>query len=134
MKDWRDLAECYGMPLELFFGGSGKTDPTAVAACAGCPVRTECLNDELDIMRRLIPAGSSHGYRGGTTARRRARILAEERAEIARAKLLRDAITLIYGAAMEADRDSRDAQSQLMRGRRVNPPSGPRPKAAKLAS
>lgn len=137
MKDWRDLAECYGMPLELFFT-LGCANHAAVEACERCPVRVQCLDAELDVMRLGV---RSDGYSGGLSARQRRLLIRGERVSaeapdpgIGWAKLLRDAITLIYGAAMDADRASRDAQSQLMRGRRVNPSSGPRPKAAKLAS
>lgn len=59
MKDWTDLAACWGMDPELWFPlGDGAQ---AKAVCAACPVRADCLRFALD-------AGLDHGIFGGLDA------------------------------------------------------------------
>lgn len=48
---WQERASCRGMDLYVFFGPEGERQPErerrekrAKAVCAGCPVRTECLD------------------------------------------------------------------------------------------
>lgn len=62
--DWPSRAACAGMDTELFFpsGPGVPADPEAKAACATCPVRSECLGFALDHPRR-----ASHGIWGGMT-------------------------------------------------------------------
>lgn len=54
--DWRERAACQGMSLDLFYGpDSGRETPEekvvrearAKAACHGCPVRADCLEERL---------------------------------------------------------------------------------------
>ena len=57
-------AECLGMNPSLFFADRGDVyDPRAIAACARCPVRAECLKWAID--------HKEDGYWGGTTERQR---------------------------------------------------------------
>ncbi|MGH8992981.1 MAG: WhiB family transcriptional regulator [Acidimicrobiia bacterium] len=42
-EPWRERAACRGLDPELFFPVPGGSAGTAVAVCAGCPVRVECL-------------------------------------------------------------------------------------------
>lgn len=54
--DWTSQAACKGQPLHLFFApdreGAGYVPPfdpaPALAFCARCPVRVECLADAVD--------------------------------------------------------------------------------------
>lgn len=65
--DWRDLAACANKPFDLFFPEGSETSPAfirqaeeAVAVCAGCLVRTECLDFAMKTRQR-------HGVWGGTS-------------------------------------------------------------------
>jgi WhiB family redox-sensing transcriptional regulator len=63
--DWRDQAACRGVDPELFFpvGNAGPALPQigqAKQVCAGCPVRTPCLDWVLD-------SGQEAGVWGGTS-------------------------------------------------------------------
>ena len=81
---WRDQAACYGLS-ELFSRtflpkrrrGEGVTaqERAALAVCATCPVRQECLDEELQVMR---DNGHSLGVFGGKTAKQRVEILKAE--------------------------------------------------------
>jgi hypothetical protein len=70
--DWRSRAACRNTPPELFFpaADSGPAREAQVAAakavCAGCPVRTQCLDEAL----ARIP----YGICGGLTERERHRL------------------------------------------------------------
>lgn len=77
--EWHQQAACRDM-LDVF---QRTFDPNrgrkltrheraALAVCATCPVRTQCLNTELDSMRAGV---SSVGVFGGTTARQRSDML-----------------------------------------------------------
>lgn len=59
---WHDQAACAGA-TDVFF--SDRSIPQAKAICAGCPVREECLAENL---------GEKFGVFGGTTPRERARL------------------------------------------------------------
>lgn len=41
---WRDFARCQESDPDLFFPEIGDKAREAVAICAGCPVRNQCLN------------------------------------------------------------------------------------------
>jgi protein-arginine kinase activator protein McsA len=61
--DWRAKAACRGADTNVWFPEQGHSDGTAQRICAGCPVRTECLDDALRF--------PSDGIRGGLRARER---------------------------------------------------------------
>jgi WhiB family transcriptional regulator, redox-sensing transcriptional regulator len=65
---WHDAA-CKGMDVSLFFPANncGQGFRTAMALCASCPVRVECLDD-------AIATETTHGIRGGFTASERKHI------------------------------------------------------------
>lgn len=48
MSRWQDSAACVGMSTDLFFPLNGKS-PEARAACARCPVTSECLAYAIEI-------------------------------------------------------------------------------------
>ena len=67
--EWRALAACAGMDTRAFFPDPQNRGPgskarmailaaDALAACARCPVRSDCLAD-------AIASGDCHGVRGG---------------------------------------------------------------------
>lgn len=63
--DWRQRAACRDLDPELFFpvseiGPGAHQADRAKSVCAGCPVRTACLEYALD-------NGLDHGIFGGTT-------------------------------------------------------------------
>ena len=65
------LAECRGMDPELFLPQRGDaTPPAAIAACARCPVRAECLACAID--------HKEVGYWGGTSERKRRELRSAE--------------------------------------------------------
>lgn len=47
---WRDLAACAGMDPDLFHphGNNERAKARAVAVCAGCPARPDCLTHAID--------------------------------------------------------------------------------------
>lgn len=56
---WMRDAACKGMDPALFFvEGAGPAKNKAVAVCARCPVRTECLEYAIEL-------GEQHGIWGG---------------------------------------------------------------------
>jgi WhiB family redox-sensing transcriptional regulator len=72
---WRDSAACLGMNKRVFFTDGGH----AVAAkkvCAGCPVRSDCLDYALANRER-------HGIWGGYGREDRIRIAAARRRGVA---------------------------------------------------
>ncbi|MEU0493531.1 WhiB family transcriptional regulator [Nocardiopsis sp. NPDC006139] len=82
---WTRQAVCAGMSLELFFGPPGERQPAkslredeAVAVCAWCPVRSDCLDDALTYHPK-----QQHGVVGGMTAEER---IAERRKRQRRVK------------------------------------------------
>ena len=63
---WQREAECRGMDTELFFPSQGdRVDWRVVRACASCPVRPDCLADDLQ------HPPPRDGVRGGLSAYRR---------------------------------------------------------------
>ncbi len=67
---YRDHAACVGEPVELFFPTHGDyvTAAKAKLVCERCPVREECLADNLDEVA---------GIYGGTTGKERRKVRAE---------------------------------------------------------
>lgn len=65
---WREDADCLGMPPAIFFPSRFGSTAIAVRLCRSCPVRDDCLAEELTLMRDGIV---SDGYRGGTTPQMR---------------------------------------------------------------
>lgn len=65
---WHDDANCRGMALEIFYVGSRidqeRMLPEAKAACDGCSVRSQCLEE-------AIQQGDVDGVRGGLLGRER---------------------------------------------------------------
>lgn len=66
--EWQELANCLGSPLDLFFPDSHEKTKLAKAKtiCAGCQVKTECLEYALSFTDRALP-----GVWGGTTENQR---------------------------------------------------------------
>lgn len=58
---WQDRAACQGMDPAIFFDSARWADGLRV--CATCPVRVECLKDDLNTTDRA----SICGVRGGLT-------------------------------------------------------------------
>lgn len=50
---WRKLAACRGADPELWFPHPGQDGRPAIAVCAGCCVRLECLADAIDANEKL---------------------------------------------------------------------------------
>jgi hypothetical protein len=71
-SNWTAVAACSRLRVDddLFFDPA-RTDE-ALAVCAECPVRRECLADEVAVMvaNGELP-GDVHGVRGGMTATQR---------------------------------------------------------------
>ena len=70
--DWREEALCMrlGVPTDIFFDGPMYDPKTAKKLCASCPVRLECLEDQLQYEAR--GTAQSAGIFGGLTASQRA--------------------------------------------------------------
>lgn len=65
--DWRRGAACLTTDPALFF--DDRVRGQALAVCAGCPVRHDCLEDALS-----LPRNEDQGIRGGMTQRERQRL------------------------------------------------------------
>lgn len=81
-RDWIERAACRGAPVNLFFQDGKQGDgahPRAIALCAGCVVRSECLDDALKLSGSL----DEWGYRGGATPSAR-RALRQKRRRVRR--------------------------------------------------
>ena len=70
--DWREDAACRDADPELFFAHDDATTQRAIAICAGCPVRTACLE-------HALAAGERHGIWGGTTEHDRRQLMRHRR-------------------------------------------------------
>lgn len=68
---WAYSAACRDMPKDLFFGQRGNPYHEARAACAGCPVRLDCLAETADYAE-----SDDAGFRGGLSYKNRARVRA----------------------------------------------------------
>ena len=64
---WRDEAACKGLDTDTFFPSSDAEAATAKLICAGCPVRSECL--EWALLSR-----QEDGVWGGLTDNERRRL------------------------------------------------------------
>ncbi|MFF9129155.1 WhiB family transcriptional regulator [Streptomyces sp. NPDC014806] len=67
---WAERAACRGYDLDLFFSESDYNVDAAKRICAGCPVRTECLDEQL-----RNEDGSRYGIYGGLTPRERSQLV-----------------------------------------------------------
>lgn len=65
---WSDAA-CRGLPLDLFFP-EGSPSPAAITTCEACPVRVDCLADEVG-----VPDDEILGIRAGLTPEERRDLL-----------------------------------------------------------
>ena len=72
---WREHAVCRTKPVEMFMPKRGRPVDHLRAICAACPVRQDCLDEELD-GGRLNP-----GFRGGMSERERRLLRKQRRAE-----------------------------------------------------
>ena len=68
---WRELADCRGSDLDLWYSTAAASIDTARGYCHGCPVRALCLEDALDAEYGL-PASKRFGTRAGLTPAERA--------------------------------------------------------------
>jgi WhiB family redox-sensing transcriptional regulator len=68
---WMADANCLGLDPDLFHPHKGEWQKAqaAVAVCAGCEVRTSCLDYALS-----LPPSQVHGVWGGTTEEERRRV------------------------------------------------------------
>jgi WhiB family redox-sensing transcriptional regulator len=76
---WRRGAACLGYETDVFFpaeDADAEQEAQAKAVCAGCPVRTCCLQHALEYREH-------HGIWGGTTEAERRRILRQRRRRLA---------------------------------------------------
>lgn len=84
-SDWRSRAACLGMDVNIFFeyGRRERDIRRARRVCQECPVRAECLNENLDI-RFGMYGGMTEFDRAALKRRmRRQARLAQERREAA---------------------------------------------------
>lgn len=65
---WRPFARCADLPREMFFPERGESSAPGKRACAGCPVRFQCLEHALNNDERF-------GIWGGLSYRERRRLL-----------------------------------------------------------
>jgi len=80
---WQEQAACRGMDLEVFFGREGergreRREAKAKRVCAGCPVRTECLDHAVG---RPEKYGTWGGLNEDERAKERTRRLRQARGE-----------------------------------------------------
>lgn len=96
IENWWDLAKCKGKPLAMFFpvgrfdsGPYQRTEARALAVCAGCPVRYDCLGD-------AVARGDGEGVLGGVGEQaRRALITTYKHTDrAARAQAAEEAVTV----------------------------------------
>lgn len=71
---WHDDAACAEADPSLFFAGDERSVERAMALCAVCDVRRECLSSAMEL-------GEMHGVWGGTTETQRRRTIREQRRE-----------------------------------------------------
>jgi WhiB family redox-sensing transcriptional regulator len=78
---WRDHANCIGRPTRWFFASERwrELNELALAICAGCPVRLECLEDALDFE---VGYRVTFGVRGGLLASDRVELVRRRAAEV----------------------------------------------------
>lgn len=83
---WRAAAACAGLDLSMFYTERTGTARAALAVCAACPVRAECLADALDAERQ-VSIQEIFGVRGGMSAIGRRKLLGAERTRAIRARV-----------------------------------------------
>jgi WhiB family transcriptional regulator, redox-sensing transcriptional regulator len=64
---WHAKAACRGVGGDMFFPDSSDDPRKAIAICAGCPVKSECLS-------YALADPSLKGVWGGTSGRERSRL------------------------------------------------------------
>lgn len=64
---WRSAAACAGLEVSMFYTERTGTAHAALAVCAACPVRAECLDDAL-AAEREVSIQEIFGVRGGMSA------------------------------------------------------------------
>jgi WhiB family redox-sensing transcriptional regulator len=69
---WQQDAACHDADPDLFFATDEERQSAALALCAACPVRTECLEHALENRE-------PYGIWGGTTEHERKRIARQRR-------------------------------------------------------
>ncbi|MEX2549458.1 MAG: WhiB family transcriptional regulator [Nitriliruptoraceae bacterium] len=69
---WQNDAACRDADPELFFSANEDDRAVALDMCAGCPVRTECLDHALETRE-------AYGIWGGTDEQERKRLLRRRR-------------------------------------------------------
>lgn len=79
IEEWQDQAACRGYPTAWWYAGQTETGQIehrrALAICAGCDVKGQCLESSL----RLPPNQREHGIWAGYGPKARRRILAARR-------------------------------------------------------
>lgn len=80
--EWMEDALCrrLGLPTDIFFEGPMYEPITAMQACRNCPVRCECLEDQLRYEAR--GTAQTAGIFGGLTAVQRGPLRKKLRAEM----------------------------------------------------
>ncbi len=81
---WVTAAACRGCSVDLFYADRSGSSTEALAVCATCPVRAECLADAL-AFERTVAVQEVYGVRGGMSAMERRRLLAVDRVRQPRA-------------------------------------------------
>lgn len=95
--DWREAAACIGVDDKIFFPEAVRNSGAhAKAICAGCPVRTTCLNHALD-------TGEEYGIWGGMGEDER-RKLRRRMTRPKRTRVCIDCPSNITGPARRCDR------------------------------
>ena len=86
---WRDHAACIGKPTRWFYAAERwrELNELALAICAGCPVRLECLEDAIafevgDRVTFGVRGGLLAGERVELVRRRAVEVVAEPGAEL----------------------------------------------------
>jgi WhiB family redox-sensing transcriptional regulator len=79
MDDWRDRAACLGQDTALFFPDEEGDASAALAICAVCPVRSECLE-------WALASRQDDGVWGGLTGRDRVRLRRQRQAAARRTR------------------------------------------------
>lgn len=74
--DWKEMGNCRGKPVKLFYPERGCDAATPREICHTCPVRAECLDHAL--------RHESYGIWGGTSEKARERIRRERRIHVSK--------------------------------------------------
>lgn len=87
MASWRDSAACRGEDPDLWFpiGRSDEFAPEIEKAkkiCAVCPVRSDCLQDALDVPHKYGIWGGTDEWERATLRRRLQRAASARRARV----------------------------------------------------